>query len=190
MQVAMSPGERGLFESLLRAARSYLEFGAGGSTRLAASLVAESVISVDSSREWLDRVRERCLASRLRVAPTLLHVSIGETKDWGYPADESARDRWLDCHGGIWSHGAARDADLYLVDGRFRVACFMQVLLHARPDALIAIHDFANRPHDQVIRGMAREIATCGNLSVFLRRRDHDPARIAAILEEHARDPA
>jgi hypothetical protein len=190
MQIAMTLGEKALFESFVRCSRQYVEFGAGGSTYLAASLVSNSVLSVDSSQEWLDRVRAQCLENGLPISPTLMHVSIGETKDWGFPVDESAKNTWSDYHSAVWANPEASRADLYLVDGRFRVACFTQVVLHARPDALIAIHDFANRPHYHIVREVAQEIAARENLSVFVRKPHYDPRQAVAILNDYALNPS
>ncbi|MCB4823450.1 hypothetical protein [Roseicella aerolata] len=182
----MTPAERHLLAALLCRARRYVEFGAGGSTCLAARLVGEAVTSVDSSPEWLARVRAACLDLQLPISPTLVHADIGETGAWGYPADTAGRDRWPDYHARVWSDPEAAQADLYLVDGRFRVACFMQTVLRCRPEARIAIHDFGNRPAYHVVREVAQEIAATGTLSVFLRRPDFDPQRARAILEAHA----
>ena len=135
-------------------------------------------------------VREHCSTRGAPVLPRLVHVDIGPTKEWGYPDGEARRDDWRSYHERIWADPEASRADFYLVDGRFRVACFAQVLLHAAPDALIAIHDFANRPDYHVVHDVAREVARTENLSVFLRRRDYDPRRALAILEEHALVPA
>jgi hypothetical protein len=190
MNVAMAPAERSLFESFLRCSRRYVEFGAGGSTYLAASLVAEAVTFLDSSKEWLERVRAECLAHDLSTKPKLTHVDIGETGDWGVPVENAKKDLWPDYHTTIWSDPEAGRADLYLVDGRFRVACFMQTVLHAQSGALIAIHDFANRPYYHVVRDVAREVAALGSFSVFARKPDYDPAHASAVLKDHAFDPA
>ncbi len=56
----MEASEQALLETFLRSSRRYMEFGSGGSTVLAAGLVAESVVSVDSSTEWIDRVVAAC----------------------------------------------------------------------------------------------------------------------------------
>jgi len=189
MQVAMTVGEKSLFENFLRCSRRYVEFGTGGSTFLAASLVSESVTSVDSSQEWLERVRTECLAHKLPVVPTLIHVNIGETKELGYPKDETRKDHWSDYHTTVWSNPAASGADLYLIDGRFRVACFLQTLLHARPDALISIHDFANRNHYHIVNEVAQEIARHENFSVFIRKPHYDPRRAVAVLNQYAIRP-
>src|SRR5208283_3476786 len=93
------------------------------------------------------------------------------TATWGDPKDSSARDKWPSYHNKIWTNPAASDADLYLVDGRFRVACFMQIVLNCEPDALIVFHDFAGRKNYHVVREVAREIAIGEELSVFQPRK-------------------
>lgn len=123
------------------------------------------------------------------VKPTLVHVDIGETGDWGYPVNKLKMDRWPKYHGAIWSDPGASEADFYMVDGRFRVACFMQAVLRARADSFIAIHDFANRSRYHVVREVAREVAVSENLSVFTRKPDFDRQRAAAILDQHALNP-
>ena len=65
----------------------------------------------------------------------------------------------------------------------------MQVILHGKPNALIAIHDFACRPHYFVVRDVAQEIATFENMTIFMRKPDYDPRRAVAILNEHALNP-
>ncbi len=82
------------------------------------------------------------------------------------------------------------DADVYMVDGRFRVACFMQILLHSRRDALIMIHDYDLRSEYHVVKEVAREIVAAGSLSVFQRRDDRNETHMREILAAHEYDPA
>jgi hypothetical protein len=186
----MSDNECALLKSVLKCTRRYLEFGSGGSTCLAASLVTESVISVDSSVEWLDKVRQACEPEAGFSRLTLAHVDIGLTIEWGYPSDSGTRERWPDYHRKIWVRSESSDADLYMVDGRFRVACFMQVLLHGRRDALIMIHDFDFRGEYHVIREVAREIAVADSLSMLQRRDDRNETHMREILAAYEYDPA
>lgn len=186
MDIRMTYPEKALLTGLLMNARRYVEFGSGGSTCLAASLVAESVISTDSSQEWHDRVREACVANKYPIQPTLIYVDIGKTGDWGWPIDASARDNWPVYYSAVWENPLSKEADFFLVDGRFRVACFMQVMLHAPQNALIAIHDFGERPGYQIVREVAREIQKAETLSIFRKREDYDVARASAILQEYA----
>ena len=172
MHLAMQNNEGKLFASFLRCSQNYMEFGCGGGTCMATCLVSGSVISVDSSIEWLDKVSRQCPNSSpgILIQPDLVHVNIGPTGDWGYPSDPATRELWPNYHSLVWQRAGSSEADMYLVDGRFRVACFMQILLRAKQDAIIAIHDFAARKSYHLIREVAREIAIADDLSIFQRR--------------------
>ncbi|WP_162914200.1 hypothetical protein [Taklimakanibacter lacteus] len=189
MKIAMAPEELRTFSSFLSCSRRYVEFGSGGSTVLAAGHVAQSVIAFDSSREWLDRVANACREGRTRLTPELVFLDIGELGDWGFPKDESARARWPLYHSSMWSEPRYSAGDLYLIDGRFRVACFTQVLLHADDRALVAIHDYALRPHYHRVAALAREIIRVKDLSVFIRRADFNRKTALDLLDDHAYDP-
>ena len=52
----------------------------------------------------------------------------------GYPKDEVTKDRWPSYYTDIWNDPILSYADLYMIDGRFRVACFMKILLHCEYD--------------------------------------------------------
>lgn len=188
MKPVLSEAELVLFTSFLGHADSYLEFGAGGSTCLAASRVRRSVVSVDSSRDWMQRVAAAC-AARQGLTPELLVVDIGPLGQWGWPADNSARSRWPDYHEAVWQAPERAEADVFMVDGRFRVACVMQILLRCRPNAVICVHDFSERPDYHPIRDVAHELASADTLSVFQRRAGQDEGRIRAMLEQHRFQP-
>jgi len=38
-----------------------------------------------------------------------------------------------------------------LIDGRFRVACFLCTVMHTSPDTVIIFDDYADRPPDHVV---------------------------------------
>jgi hypothetical protein len=75
-----------------------------------------------------------------------------------------------------------------MVDGRFRVACFMQILLRCDPDALIMVHDFKSRQPYHVVREVAREIAAVEDMSVFLPLGGGFRRRAREILSAHQFD--
>jgi hypothetical protein len=122
----------------------------------------------------------------VRVAPQMIHADIGPTRKWGHPTDAS-RD-WAAYHRDVWERPGAADADLFLIDGRFRVACVMQVVLRADPSAVIAVHDYADRAQYHVIGEVAREIARQSTLSLFVARPSARP-RARAILSTFNRIP-
>jgi len=189
MLPAMLDTEIALLESVLRCSTDYLEFGTGGSTALAARLVGRSIISVDSSHEWLNKVSEYCVARDFSIKPALHFVDIGPIRDLGYPSDESCRDRWPDYHRAVSNTPGADMADTFLIDGRFRVACFIQVMLHTRADAIVMVHDFWIRPEYHAIYNFAREIARADNLSVFQRAAAFDRDDAMRGLQNFAFDP-
>ncbi|MCG6205523.1 hypothetical protein LPW26_12805 [Rhodopseudomonas sp. HC1] len=185
MQIRMFPEETALFTSFIRNATSYVEFGTGGSTVLASNYVRDRIISVDSSQEWLDLVKVACADSK--VIPELLFMDIGTTGEWGSPTDNTTRHRWPSYHSDVWNVEGSANADLYLVDGRFRVACFAQVVLHCKPSAIIAIHDFSSRPAYHRVNEIAREIATAGDLSFFLPLPEREKAHL--LLRDFSFEP-
>ena len=162
----MSDEEIALFVSFVRNSRDYVEFGTGGSTAVASKYVKNSILSVDSSQEWLDQVERACASSQTK--PTLMYIDIGPTGEWGFPTDPSTKPRWPDYHSAIWRSPSSAEADLYLVDGRFRVACLAQIVLHCKPTAIIGIHDFSSRAAYHRVKEIAQEIATAGDMSFFL----------------------
>jgi hypothetical protein len=182
----MSAEEAALFLSFVRNSRDYIEFGTGGSTVVASKHVKNSILSVDSSQEWLNQVSSACASSQTK--PELMFIDIGPTGDWGFPIDASTKSRWPDYHSAIWKTPHSTEADLYLVDGRFRVACFAQIVLHCNPHAIIGIHDFGSRPNYHCVREIAREIATAGDMSFFRPLPKKEAA--VAILQSFRTEPS
>jgi hypothetical protein len=188
MNVAMSRNERLLFESFVNCSRRYLEFGSGGSTWLAAANLKQWLITIDSSQEWLKNVEGNTAKSATK--PETVFVDIGPVGMWGTPIDSASKDKWPGYHEAIWEREQSANADLYFVDGRFRVASAVQCLLHSAPGALIAIHDFSDRPQYHIIRELAREISIVERLSIFVTPGSLDRKLANSILEEHRYNPA
>ena len=189
MHITMAPDEWKTFEGFVRCAARYVEFGSGASTVLAAATVEDWVIAFDSSQAWLDRVRDACRERKTRLEPALSHVDIGETGEWGFPKDETSRDRWPLYHSSMWGNPRLAEADLYLIDGRFRLACFAQVLLHCGDRAFVAFHDYASRPHYHGAAAIGREVVRVNDLSIFMRPAAFDRKLAQRLIDDHAHDP-
>lgn len=182
----MSQAEIALFLSFLYQSGNYLEFGSGGSTWLAAQHVKGSVIAIDSSQEWLDKVRGECARSGFN-APKLIYVDIGPVGQLGYPTDPTTKHRWPSYYQSVWNDPMSATADLFLIDGRFRVSCFLETLLHCRQDAVIVFHDYASRPYYHVIERVARRIAATEDIAMFIplsSKRDE----VQSLLKEYGED--
>jgi len=164
------------FEKRLREATTYLEYGSGSSTVLAAQL-GKRVYSVDSDRIFIARVRE----ALVRHAPStftnvsLLYVNIGFTREWGQPvfrAPLPARlARWRQYYQKPWVslNQAGHVPDLVLVDGRFRVACALISLqqLASNPNAILIVDDYVGRDWYLEIERFGEMIEVIGRMAVF-----------------------
>lgn len=182
----MSHEEVALLESFLRKTRCYFEFGSGGTTVLAAKLV-DQIWSVDSDEGFLNRVRTE-IGDRLAGSLNLIHADIGPTGQWGFPIGNSAKDRF-DAYSLSLLKAPCEQIDLCFIDGRFRVACFLQALLALRPDAIIGIHDYPKRPQYHVIEQFARPISAIRDLCFFMPRPALDRSSLDAYLERFRRHP-
>lgn len=183
MNIRMTAREVDLFMNFLSPAQSYFEFGMGGSTIAAAKAVRGKIYAVESDQVWIAKVAETIGASQ--AERKLIYVDIGPTKKWGVPISDVKRDNYPSYSGAIVESGVD-DFDLCLVDGRFRVACFLQAVRHLRPGSVIGIHDYRSRTRKyQVVETFGRIIAEAEDLSFFVRRPGLDLKALQKALDRY-----
>jgi hypothetical protein len=180
MKLNMTENECNLFVAFITKANTYVEFGCGGSTVLASKHVQDWIISIDSSKEWIEKVKNYC-----EKPIDFIYEDIGPIGSWGTPVDPSTKNRWSNYHTNTWNIQHSWDADLYFIDGRFRVACFAQICLHCNSNSIIGFHDFASRQkHYSIVKELGREIASVENLSFFIPFQTNKK-RASDILKEY-----
>jgi hypothetical protein len=150
----MSGNEKAIFDNAIKGSRHYLEFGMGGSTIRAIQKSKAMIYTVESSTEWTNYMRKYVFLKffenrRLHIFP----VNIGPVSDWGYPESEDFRECFEGYSSSIFQSVDSRLIDLALVDGRFRVACALRIILscHENSRIKILIHDFWNRPQYHIV---------------------------------------
>ncbi len=150
----MSDNEKALFDEAIKGSRHYLEFGLGGSTIRAIQKSKAMIYTVESSPEWISCMRKYLFFRffenrRLQIFP----VDIGPVRDWGYPKSEDFRGSFTRYSADIFQSVDSKLIDLALVDGRFRVACTLRIVLecHKNSRIKILIHDFWNRPQYHIV---------------------------------------
>ena len=142
-----------VIEDAYKQANIILEYGSGGSTFLGAEL-GKTVISTESSCEWMmelvSSLGERNLLSK--VMP--LWVDIGKTRVWGHPVDTSKRKNWPLYAKKPWMYCQNKDIspDTILIDGRFRVSCFLASCQFTKKPIKILFDDFANRKKYHLVK--------------------------------------
>ncbi len=180
-----------LFESELRGASSYLEFGAGSSTLTAVGRVP-MVVSVESDRDFLSAVQRRC--GEPNGSLVLLHADIGPTGPWGAPVLKSRiwrqLERWSAYPLAPWRQlGASYRADLVLVDGRFRVACALAVISRQHDaEWLMLFDDYAERPEYHIVEEFAQLVDVRGRMAAFTPRPRVDPSAAEAARRAYMVD--
>ncbi|MFG1417586.1 glycosyltransferase family 2 protein [Xanthobacter sp. V0B-10] len=183
----MSDPEREMFQRALEGVENFLEFGAGGSTALAARTGVKRIVSVESDVQWLD-----LLAQRPEIAAvdfTALHIDIGPTGAWGMPSDPAAAPKWPAYYQAVWNK-LSWQPDLVLVDGRFRVACTLATILNCAPETRIVIHDFWNRPQYHVVLRHLDTLERIDTLGVFRAKPTLVVKDLVSDLLAHACNPA
>ena len=185
MQPRMSAAEITQLELQLAGRDSMLEFGCGGSTLVGARQVRR-IVSVDSDPLWLAKVQAEVAHEAVDFTP--VHIDIGPVGEWGYPIDESRLRDWPRYHTQIWrSMGGSPDA--VLVDGRFRVACLLQAIVHCKPDAMLLFHDFRDRAAYHVVLNHCDVLARVDTLAVLRVRPQVGGKAVLHDLFDHFFDP-
>jgi hypothetical protein len=164
---AMPEAEVARLRECYEAAEVILEYGSGGSTRIAAALPGKYVMSVESDAVWARDLRREISASSPRSLVTVYHVDIGATGPWGRPLDDSG---WRGFHrypNAIWDESFFRHPDVVLIDGRFRAACLMAVVLRAERPVRVLFDDYAERPKYHRVEHVVRPVRRFGRMAEF-----------------------
>ncbi|MFC7422216.1 hypothetical protein ACFQNF_20360 [Iodobacter arcticus] len=182
-QPHMPEAESQALTAALQNTQSYLEFGMGGSTVLAAWLGVKQIVSIDSSKEWIEKVASQIAPIQSSSQIELLHAPIGETLEWGFPKDNQLQSQWPDYYSKPWR--VAHDPGLVLIDGRFRVPCFLYSLLQLKPGAIILWDDYLDRSEYHHIEQHLTPVAYFGNMAQFLVPSHINTAKILNSLFEN-----
>ena len=171
-----------LLVKYFRNASSVMEWGMGSSTMLAANFNVPRLTAVDSDADWVRYTRNRTQRPFYRF----VHAYIGVVSDWGVPVDRKSADLWPFYQIGAIS--AEIPFDVYLVDGRFRVACGCVALLHGGPQATVIMHDFGVREWYHSILTVADRVEQVGNLIVLRRRPSVKEDEIRSLWKRYKHD--
>lgn len=172
-----SPLSVNWFREQLKNSGSYVEFGAGGSTYLAAEL-GVPFITVESDPWFLAALKRRLQADGLlaQERQSFFYRDIGVTYEWGYPLvlwksiSKKQREKFR-----RYSDFPIHDLDttpgpiFALVDGRFRAACALKALkaLRHRSDWLLAVDDYVGRAWYEDVQRFAQIDRFVGRMAVF-----------------------
>lgn len=122
-----------------------LEYGSGGSTLLAAEMTGKQVFTVESDRGWINMMRAWLAAYPPLSQVEIHHADIGPTKKWGHPKDETYWRRFIGYPLSVWDRPDFIHPDVVLIDGRFRVGCFLATLMRITRPVTVLFDDYTGR---------------------------------------------
>ena len=130
----MSKKEIKAFSFFMKPGNIYFEFGSGGSTNIA-SYYNITTFSVESDVKWHRKLKYNNINAK--------YITIDlKAKRTGYPGKETTVKDWKKY---IQAYKKDYNADIILIDGRFRVACGLDIFNKIRNDTIVLIHDYKGR---------------------------------------------
>lgn len=163
-ELTFEPKEREFVTRHYTAAETILEFGSGGSTVLAAQL-GRRVISVESDRAWADRLAAHLAPISDRA---LVHwADIGPTGAWGVPMKPREFRKFHTYALSVWDRPDFVQPDLVLIDGRFRAACLVAVMMRITKPVTVLFDDYRKRRYYHGVERLARKEEMVGRMARF-----------------------
>lgn len=157
-------GNDQVFKEQVRKASVLGEYGCGASTRWVIQNTQLNVISVDTSDGWVEHVKKQVNDQTGRL--NLTHIDLGPLGDWGTPLSFERREHFSTYTDFMWQQSIK--PDLVLIDGRFRVCCFLTSLKYADEGTPIIFDDYAKRPRYHVVESYVKPTSFCGRQALFI----------------------
>ncbi|MGQ0699104.1 MAG: glycosyltransferase family 2 protein [Panacagrimonas sp.] len=177
----------------LSASRCFLEFGSGGSTRMAVRMKVPHVYTVESDPAFARAVEHQIGKDAGETNFRMVSVDVGDTaNNWGKPRNNDRCQNWPKYPTHVWSvlKKAGQTPDLILIDGRFRVACFLACLIQAEAGTVILFDDYAGR--EKQYKGVEKHLEPgelVGRMAVFKIPPIVDRGAVAFDLARYVVDP-
>lgn len=157
-------GDDSLFKDEVINAGVYGEYGCGKSTKWVLNNTSHKIISVDTSKEWVEIVQANNQTSGNRL--NIHYSNLGEVGDWGRPLSYERQDCFSEYTDYIWIQ--KEKPSVVLVDGRFRVCCFLTSLKLSEEGTRIIFDDYINRPHYHFVEKYIPRVRECGRQCLFV----------------------
>lgn len=180
--------EKELLKKIIKNSKNYLEFGTGGSTIFTLINSETFVTSIDTNEPWISFIKKyKIIKNNLAKKLEIHFIDIGPTKFWGYPVDDSHKEKFPKFSSEIFNITDCSKYDTVLVDGRFRVACALQTILkcHQNKDLKILIHDYSIREDYKIVEKYLDIVETSKTLFVFKIKEDVNLTEVAKEYENY-----
>ncbi|MFW8595914.1 hypothetical protein [Cribrihabitans neustonicus] len=163
----MPNAETEYLTEMYKQAETILEYGSGGTTRIAASLPGKYTISVESDKKWAASLQHEINASKPASRVIVYHADIGPTGPWGRPLETRSWRKFFRYPLDVWEEPFFRHPDTVLIDGRLRNACMAMVLLRCTQPVTVLFDDYCVRPLYQEIERIISPTKLVGRMARF-----------------------
>ena len=173
-------GDDVLFKKHIIDVDTYGEYGVGNSTVWVSKHTNSKIISVETDLNWLKKVKLKIGKIQNSNRFELGWVDLGEVSDWGTPESYDKRNNTIKYVEYIWTKSSK--PDLILIDGRFRVACFLMCLVEAREGAKIIFDDYVGRKYYHIVEDFLKPYEFSSRQALFIVPRELNKKKIQEYL--------
>lgn len=175
------------FKDKLKLVDFFIEYGAGGSTLLAAMQNTPNIVSVESDKLWMKRVERELSKVSSKSCIKLIHADIGRVGPWGTPLGQIDGEKNYAIL--PWTTEIYGSSPLLvLIDGRFRITCFLTSLLWSPEGSHLLFDDYHDRDSYKVVENILKPCMRVGRSAVFIRPRKIDKKAIERLIRDSKHD--
>lgn len=175
-------GQDMLFKVNIKGISVYAEYGVGESTVWVLKNTKSNIIAVDSSKEWLEKIKLKTSSRDTSNRIDFNWVDLGPLSNWGKPTSYAKIENIDTYLNYIWQQSLK--PNLVLIDGRFRVACFLTCLLKADSGTKLIFDDYVNRPYYHIIEKIIEPAQLSPRQALFIVPVNIDKIRVQKYLEK------
>ena len=151
------------FLSFLTNETVYFETGSGCSS-LIAKYYSKKSYAVEGCKHWYDQGIKNGLKDNL-----IFHDLKPDNPIWSYPGKKSNIDDWKKY---FQSYEKKYNADIILIDGRFKIATAFDIFDKIRDDTIVLIHEYQDRPSYFIIEKYYQYVYHWDSLFAFIKKKD------------------
>ena len=153
-----------LFKKSLSSNCVYGEYGCGQSTIYVLKKFNIPIFSVDSSKYWINKLKKIYNKKKLNIN----YIDVGNINPyaWGTPDNFSKRYNFYKYAQNIWKQKLK--PNVVLIDGRFRVLCFLTSLKLCDENTKIIFDDYIDRKIYHVVEELIKPTEKDGRQALFI----------------------
>ena len=149
------------FLSFLTNNTIFFETGSGCSS-LIAKFYTKKSYAIEGCRQWYEQGIKNGLKDNL-----IFHDLKPDNPIWSYPGKESNINDWKTY---FQCYDKSYNADVILIDGRFKIATAMDIFDKIRNDTVVLLHEYQDRPDYFILEKYYRYIYHWDTLVAFIKK--------------------